>query len=352
MTCEHGGRRVSRTEHDGRIVSLASEYRGQRLNSPNDVVVRSDGSVWFTDPTYGIDSDYEGHRAESEIGASHVWRIAPSGALTIAADDFVKPNGLAFSPDETQLYVVDTGRSHGPEHPAHMRVFDVDAAGALSGGRVFADCTAGFFDGFRFDGAGRIWTSAGDGVHCYDPDGTLLGKVRVPEIVSNVCFGGPKRNRLYICGTTSLYAVFLLRQRRRDVLAVTRTPFRKPSQESLIRVSTNRIDVQRTIWKGEHNSIAPTTGCHPWRRSDWIGRRHDGCSRNGCRHPGIADNSWTRSAAPPAWRSSPSSRAEDGRWVTWSVRDTGNARAATRRRLPLRRHALHRPRLGGADRRA
>ncbi len=209
VTCEHGGRRVSRTEHDGRVVTLASHYQGKRLNSPNDVVVKSDGSVWFSDPTYGIDSDYEGDKAESEIGGSHVYRLDPAGTLTIASDDHIKPNGLAFSPDEKRLYIVDTGRTHGAHHPAHMRVFDVADDGALSGGRVFADCTNGLFDGFRLDTAGRIWTSAADGVHCYDPDGMLIGKVRVPETVANVCFGGPKRNRLYICGTTSLYAVFL-----------------------------------------------------------------------------------------------------------------------------------------------
>ena len=210
VTCEHGGRRVSRTEHDGRVVALAERYDGKRLNSPNDVVVKSDGSIWFTDPTYGIDSDYEGDRAESEIGASYVYRIDPAtGAVAVVADDFHKPNGLAFSPDERLLYVVDTGRTHGEQFPAHMRVFEVKDGGRLANGREFAACTAGLFDGFRLDEAGRIWTSAADGVHCYDPDGTLIGKVRVPEVVANVCFGGPKRNRLYVCATTSLYAVFL-----------------------------------------------------------------------------------------------------------------------------------------------
>jgi len=210
VSCEHGNRRVSRTEHDGSIVKIADHYDGKRLNSPNDVVVKSDGSIWFTDPTYGIDSDYEGGRAESEIGASHVYRVDPgNGRVSVVADDFVKPNGIAFSPDERLLYIVDTGRTHGPDNPAHMRVFEVRDNGTLGNGRVFADCTSGFFDGFRLDEAGRIWTSAADGVHCYDPDGTLIGKIAVPEIVANVCFGGPKRNRLYICGTTSLYAVFL-----------------------------------------------------------------------------------------------------------------------------------------------
>jgi gluconolactonase len=210
VTCEHGGRRVTRTEHNGRVTVLADRHAGKRLNSPNDVVVNSDGSVWFTDPTYGIDSDYEGHQAESEIGASHLYRVDPqSGECRVAAGDFVRPNGLAFSPDESRLYVSDTGASHVPDGPRHIRVFDVGEGGRLSGGEVFATCTAGKFDGFRFDDAGRLWAGAWDGVHCYGPDGTLLGKVLVPEIAANVVFGGPKRNRLFICATTSLYAVLL-----------------------------------------------------------------------------------------------------------------------------------------------
>lgn len=211
VTCEHGGRRVSRTEHDGSITTVADRWNGKRLNSPNDVVVRSDGSIWFTDPAYGIESDYEGHKAESEIGACHVYRVDPAtGAVAAVITDMVRPNGLAFSLDEKKLYVVDTGRTHGPDLPAHMRVFDVNEAGAISGGRVLADCTVGLFDGFRLDDEGRIWTSARDGIHCYHPDGTLLGKVRVPENTANCVFGGPKRNILYICATSSLYAVRLM----------------------------------------------------------------------------------------------------------------------------------------------
>ena len=211
VACEHRGRCVSRIEPDGSRTVLVSKFGAKRLNSPNDVVVKSDGSLWFTDPTYGIDSEYEGDAAESEIGASYVYRFDPRGKkLTVVADDFVKPNGLAFSPDEKKLYIVDTGATHVENGPRHIRVFDVGADGVtLTGGKVFATCPVGLYDGLRVDIHGNIWTSAGDGVYCYAPDGTLLGKINVPEVVANVAFGGPKRNRLYICCTTSLYAVYL-----------------------------------------------------------------------------------------------------------------------------------------------
>ncbi len=209
VTCEHLARRVTRTEHDGSITVLADTYRGKRLNSPNDVVVKSDGSVWFTDPSYGILFDYEGKRADSEIGRCNVYRIDPeSGETAIVADDFDKPNGLAFSPDESFLYVADTGVTHTKDGPKHIRRLSVKGS-TLGASEIFADCTAGLFDGFRVDGDGRIWTSAADGVHCYDPDGTLIGKILIPELVSNVCFGGPALNRLFICGTTSLYSIYL-----------------------------------------------------------------------------------------------------------------------------------------------
>jgi gluconolactonase len=210
VTCEHGTRLVTRTEHDGTITVIADRYEGKRFNSPNDVVVHSDGSIWFTDSTYGIDSDYQGHFAKGEIGAQYVYRVDPVSGITQAvATDFVQPNGLAFSNDEKLLYIADTGASHVKDGPRHIRVFRVGSNGKLSGGDIFATCTAGAFDGFRVDSAGRIWTSAFDGVHCYDPDGTLLGKIRVPQIVANVCFGGPNRNILYICATTSLYSLRL-----------------------------------------------------------------------------------------------------------------------------------------------
>jgi gluconolactonase len=210
VTCEHGPRRVTRTEHDGSLTVIADRIDGRRFNSPNDVVVKSDGSIWFTDPTYGIDSNYEGYQAESELDGSHVYRADPdSGAVKRVASDFVKPNGLAFSPDESLLYIADSGATHLKDGPRHIRQFKVGADGSLSGGELFASVAAGLFDGFRVDESGRLWTSALDGVHCYEPDGRLIGKIRIPEPVANVVFGGEKRNRLFICATSSLYAVMV-----------------------------------------------------------------------------------------------------------------------------------------------
>lgn len=207
VSCEHGGRRLSRTEHDGSVTVLTDRFDGKPYNSPNDVVVTSDGAIWFTDPTYGIDTDYEGHKATPEQDGSHVYRMAPDGSVLRVLDDFVKPNGLAFSADETRLYVVDSGRTHVPDGPRHIRVFDVAPDWSLSGGAVFAD--NGNYDGLRIDTDGRVWTSATHSVHAYDSDGTLLGEIHIGEPVSNVCFGGPKRNRLFITATTSVYSVML-----------------------------------------------------------------------------------------------------------------------------------------------
>ena len=210
VTCEHRGRCVSRTEHDGSRTVLASHFEGKRFNSPNDVVVKSDGSIWFTDPSYGIDSDYEGDAAASEIGARRVYRVdAATGAISVVASDFVQPNGLAFSPDESLLYIVDTGATHHDDGPHHVRRFRVGDRGAVSGGDVFATCPVGLYDGLRVDVHGNLWLSAGDGVHCHAPEGDLIGKVLVPEAVANLCFGGPKRNRMFICATASLYSVYL-----------------------------------------------------------------------------------------------------------------------------------------------
>jgi gluconolactonase len=210
VTCEHGARRVTRTEHDGSITVLAERYRGKRLNSPNDVVVKSDGAIWFTDPPYGILNDYEGNAGESEIGACNVYRLDPAdGSLEVVADDFVRPNGLCFSPDEKTLYIADSSVSHDPNGNRHIRAFEVVDGKRLARGRVFAVIQPGCADGFRTDVAGNVWTSAGDGVHVIAPEGTVIGKVKVPEPVSNVCFGGPRRNRLFITATTSLYAIYV-----------------------------------------------------------------------------------------------------------------------------------------------
>jgi len=204
VSCEHGTRRVTRTEPDGSVTVLADSYRGKLLNSPNDVVERADGSIWFTDPAYGIDSDYEGHKAESELGACYVFRIGPgAGEPVIVADDFSRPNGLAFSADERRLYISDSAR----RHIRAFEVTDTPDGPALTGGEVFASCTAGAFDGLRVDDSGRIWAAAHDGVHCIGPDGTLLGKLRLPEITANLAFGGAQRNELFLCATSSLYSL-------------------------------------------------------------------------------------------------------------------------------------------------
>ncbi|TDQ80471.1 gluconolactonase [Dongia mobilis] len=209
VTCEHLTRRVTRTEADGSITVIADRHAGKRLNSPNDVVVKSDGSVWFTDPSYGILSDYEGERAEPEQSGCHVFRVDPAGGISIVADDFVKPNGLAFSPDEKILYVADSGRSHDANGPHHIRAFEVGEGGKLAKSRVFAEIEPGVPDGFRVDTAGNVWTSAQDGVICLSPEGTRLGRIKLPEMVSNLTFGGEKRNRLFITATSSLYAVYV-----------------------------------------------------------------------------------------------------------------------------------------------
>jgi gluconolactonase len=198
IACEHGNRRVTRTEHDGSVTVLADSYQGQRLNSPNDVVVAADGAVWFTDPSYGIRDDYEGHAGDEEVGGRYVYRLDPDGNLRVVADDFTQPNGLAFSTDFAQLYVVDS-----QEH--HIRVFDVVGTG-LRGGAVFAADPAGY-DGIRFDTRGRLWGAAHDGLHCYESDGILSGKLLVPETVANLCFGGRQHNHLYLTATTSLYTL-------------------------------------------------------------------------------------------------------------------------------------------------
>jgi gluconolactonase len=209
VSCEHGTRRVTRTEWDGSITVLADRYDGKRLNSPNDVIVSSDGAIWFTDPHYGIGTDYEGFKSDQEQNC-HVYRIDPAGQIEAVITDMACPNGLAFSPDEKRLYVADTGRMFQSD-PQHIRVFDM-VNDRPANGRIFHTISPGCADGIRTDTEGNLWSSAGDGVHCLSPEGQLLGKILVPETVSNICFGGRAKHQLFMTATTSLYSVILNRK--------------------------------------------------------------------------------------------------------------------------------------------
>ncbi len=213
ITCEHDTRRVTRTEHDGAITVLIDSFDGKKLNAPNDVVVAADGAVWFTDPGYGTLGNYEGHKDVHEL-PPRVYRFDPkTGHATVVSEDFDKPNGLAFSPDEKKLYVIDSGITHGGR--SNMRVYDV-AGDKLANGKVFAENFApGFTDGVRTDIDGNVWCSMGwadpkeDGVRCYAPSGDMIGIIHLPETCANLCFGGKKRNRLFMTASTSVYAVYV-----------------------------------------------------------------------------------------------------------------------------------------------
>ena len=208
VTCEHLARRVTRTEHDGSLTVLADRYDGHPFNAPNDVAVAPDGAVWFTDPGYGLLSDYEGRKAEPALPTA-VYRVDPDTTdVERVLDDLDRPNGLCFSPDGARLYVVDSGA------PRSVRVYDT-SSGRPTGGRVFADMAPGTADGVRCAADGTLWAAVGgggdgyDGVHVFDPDGTLIGQVVLPEVCANLCFGGPDRNRLFMAASTSVYAVYL-----------------------------------------------------------------------------------------------------------------------------------------------
>jgi len=208
VSCSHGHRRVERTEHDGSITILADQFEGKPLNSPNDVVVKSDGSIWFTDPSYGILGDYEGYRAQSAQGVNAVYRIGLEGAITRVCSDFNQPNGLAFSVDEKTLYIAESGYSHDAAVPTVLRAYPV-VGDRLDAGRDFCRVDAGLPDGFRVDRNGYIWCSAADGVQVFAGDGQMIGKILLPEVCANLTFGGPRLNQLFMTATTSVYRVFV-----------------------------------------------------------------------------------------------------------------------------------------------
>ncbi len=209
VSCEHGGRRISRTEHDGTVTTVADSFQGKRLNSPNDLVVKSDGSIWFTDPTFGILGWYEGAKATPE-SPMNVYRVDASGAIELAIEGINQPNGLAFSPDEKILYVVES-RSD----PRKILAYDIVDGRKAVNGRVFIDAGPGTPDGFRVDVDGNLWCGWGmgeaglDGVHIFNPDGKRIGRIDLPERCANLCFGGVHRNRLFMAASTSVYSLYV-----------------------------------------------------------------------------------------------------------------------------------------------
>jgi gluconolactonase len=209
VSCEHGGRRISRTEPDGRVVTLADRHDGKRLNSPNDVVCKSDGSIWFTDPTFGILGWYEGAKAVPEL-PMNVYRLDPAGMLEVVAEGINQPNGLAFSPDEAILYIVESRAT-----PRKILAYDVVGGRSLANRRVLIDAGPGTPDGFRVDIDGNLWCGWGmgevglDGVHVFNPAGKRIGRIDLPERCSNVCFGGIERNRLFMTASTAVYALYV-----------------------------------------------------------------------------------------------------------------------------------------------
>jgi gluconolactonase len=215
LTCEHDTRRVTRTEYDGTITVLIDRFQEKKLNAPNDLAVHSDGAIWFSDPGYGIMSNYEGHKAAFELPAN-VYRLEPkTGEATVVASDMDKPNGLCSSPDEKKLYIADTGTPKHPNDPHPIRVYDVVDGVRLKNGRLFADMSPGMSDGIRCDVDGNVWSAAGwagegyNGVHVFAPDGTIIGKIHLPETCANLCFGGAKKNRLFIAASQSLYSIYV-----------------------------------------------------------------------------------------------------------------------------------------------
>lgn len=215
LTCEHDSRRLTRTEHDGTITVLMDHYQGKPLNAPNDLAVHSDGAIWFTDPGYGIMSNYEGHKAQFEL-PTNVYRLDPNTReVSVVVNDMDKPNGICFSPDEKKLYIVDTGEPKHPGDPRPIRVYDVENGVRLKNPRMFVNMAPGSSDGIRCDVDGNVWSAAGwggdgfSGVHVFAPDGALIGRIHLPESCANLCFGGAKKNRLFMAASQSLYSVYV-----------------------------------------------------------------------------------------------------------------------------------------------
>jgi gluconolactonase len=219
LSCEHGNRRVVRYEHNGSVTVIAEKWNGKTLNAPNDIVVHPDGDIWFTDPGYGTLMDYEGHKGELLLKEA-VYRVDKIGQMTMVTDELYKPNGICFSPDYKKLYICDTGATHYPDAPKNIKVYDVIDGKTLRNGRQYVSMEmsgkgAGLADGIRADTDGNIWVGAGwvgagyDGVHIFTPAGERIGIIQLPEICANVCFGGPKRNRLFMAAGQSLYAVYV-----------------------------------------------------------------------------------------------------------------------------------------------
>ena len=213
ISCSHGGRCIYKTDINGNTTTLVDKYLDKKLNSPNDVVVKSDGSVWFTDPPYGILSDYEGYKGDMEYGACYVFRYDPKeNNLEVVSKDFLKPNGLAFSVNEDKIYIADSGGSHDVNAPNQIMVYDIVENKVLKNGKVFHKFNPFFADGFRVDKDDNVWTSAGKGIKCFNPQGEVIGQLLLPDLVANLTFGGENNNILYVTSSSNLYSMELNQQ--------------------------------------------------------------------------------------------------------------------------------------------
>ena len=213
ISCSHGGRCIYKTDINGKTTTLVDKYLDKKLNSPNDVVVKSDGSIWFTDPPYGILSDYEGYKGDMEYGACYVFRYDPKeNNLEVVSKDFLKPNGLAFSVNEDKIYIADSGGSHDVNAPNQIMVYDIVENKILKNGKVFHKFNPFFADGFRVDKDDNVWTSAGKGIKCFNPQGEVIGQLLLPDLVANLTFGGENNNILYVTSSSNLYSMELNQQ--------------------------------------------------------------------------------------------------------------------------------------------